>query len=340
MNKNVRVVFLGLLAVMLLFAVAKPVLAGDIDDLLSKCEIAPAPEPSIMVYDYELSPDTLMPGDVGVLTVILKNMQEKPIEKEVDIKESEYHGATTDIDTETRYTMDAYIEEAYIDEKNFRIYNKYTSAGVIGPDKKVALEFKIKAPAVDGIYMLKFTANIEDMNRKRIKGIRYFIPVMVTGTVNMIPVEITENEVRLEVINEGLSDVDCVYVTASDVTGAEIQQETVYAGRISSGESAIVVFKVINAEEEEASSAVFKAIFKHGINKHESNPVCVEIPYYDELFEKQSEQETSFEPLPASQSQASSSSTTSSSKLSGYGVVLAFLGLLVSGLVCLFRRKR
>ena len=338
MNKNVRVVFFGLLAVMLLFAAAKPVLAGDIDDLLSKCEIAPAPEPSIMVYDYELSPDTLMPGDVGVLTVTLKNMQEKPIEKEVDIKESEYHGATTDIDTETRYTMDAYIEEAYIDEKHFRIYNKYTSAGVIGPDKKVDLEFKIKAPAVEGIYMLKFTANIEDMNRKRIKGIRYFIPVMVTGTVNLIPVEITENEVRLEVINEGLSDVDCVYVTASDVTGAEIQQEKVYAGRIRSGESAIVVFKVINAEEE-ACSAVFKAIFKHGINKHESNPVCVEIPYSDELFEKQSEPETYIEPLPVSQSQASSSSSTSSSNLPGYGVVLAFLGLLVSGIVCLFRRK-
>ena len=336
MNKNVRVVFFGLLAVMLLFAVAKPVLAGDIDDLLSKCEIAPAPEPSIMVYDYELSPDTLMPGDVGVLTVTLKNMQEKPIEKEVDIKESEYHGTTTDIDTETRYTMDAYIEEAYIDEKHFRIYNKYTSAGVIGPDKKADLEFKIKAPAVEGIYMLKFTANIEDMNRKRIKGIRYFIPVMVTGTVNLIPVEITENEVRLEVINEGLSDVDCVYVTASGVTGAEVQQEMVYAGRISSGESAIVVFKVINAGEE-ASSAVFKAIFKHGINKHESNPVCVEIPYSDELFETQSEQATYIEPLPTSQ--ASSSSSTSSSNLPGYGVVLAFLGLLVSGIVCLFRRK-
>ncbi len=331
MNKKVRVVFFGLLAVTLLFAAAKPVLAGDIDDLLSKCEIAPAPEPSVMVYDYELSPDTLMPGDVGVLTVTLKNMQEKTVKKKISITTS-----YPNVNTETYYTMDAYIEEAYIDEKNFRIYNKYTSAGVIGPDKKVDLEFKIKAPAVEGIYMLKFTANIEDMSRKRIKGIRYFIPVMVTGTVNLIPVEITENEVRLEVINEGLSDVDCVYVTASDVTGAEIQQEKVYAGRISSGESAIVVFKVINAEEE-ASSAVFKAIFKHGINKHESNPVCVEIPYSDELFETQSE--TAFEPLPASQSQASSSSSTSSSNLPGYEVVLAFFGLLVSGLVCLFRRK-
>ncbi|KAF5431233.1 hypothetical protein C5S39_06115 [Candidatus Methanophagaceae archaeon] len=339
MNKKVWLIVSGLSSVLLVLATTIPAFAYDVDDLLSKCEIAPAPEPAVMVYNYELSPETLMPGDVGVLTVTVKNMQEKPIETDIDIKTSEYHGPTTDIDTETRYTMDAYIKEAYIVEKQFKIYNKYISAGVIGPDKKVDLEFKIQAPGAEGIYMLKFVADIEDMNRKRSKGIRYFIPVQVSGTVNLIPQDVSQNEVRLEVINECLSEVNSVYVTALNVTGAEVQPEKVYVGRINAGESVIVVFTVINAElNAEACSAVFKASFKHGVNKHESNQVCVAIPYSAELLEEQPE--TAFAPIPVSHTSTSAPSSTPKSELSGFGAVLAFGGLLIAGLVYLSRRKR
>ena len=339
MNKKVWLIVSGLSSVLLVLATTIPAFAYDVDDLLSKCEIAPAPEPAVMVYSYELSPETLMPGDVGVLTITLTNMQEKPVETDIDIRTSEYQGPTTEIDTETRYTMDAYIKEAYIVENHFKIYNKYISAGVIGPDKKVDLEFKIQAPGAEGIYMLKFAADIEDMNRKRSKGIRYFIPVQVSGTVNLIPQEVSQNEVRLEVINECLSEVNSVYVTALNVTGAEVQPEKVYVGRINAGESVIVVFTVVNAElNREACSAIFKASFKHGVNKHESNQVCVAIPYSAELLEEQPE--TAFAPIPVSHIPTSSPSSTPNSQISGFGAVLAFGGLFIAGLLNLSRRKR
>lgn len=349
--------------------------ADEVDDLLDKCAIAPDPKPSAMVYDYELSPETLMPGDVGVLTITLKNMQDKPIEKDVDIKvgivenyttveettkEIERTGVgptwehtveekiepvtrTIDIDAETRFTMDAYIKEAYIVENDFKVYNRYVSAGVIGPNEKVDLAFKIKAPFEEGIYMLKFIADVEDMDGKSSKGIRYFIPVIVEGALNILPLEVSEHEVRLEVINEGLSDVNSVYVLAvgSNASGVECQPEKVYIGRIKSGDSATAVFAVNNAEEGEIK---FKAVYKNGINKHESKPVYVRMPCSAEeekgesLLEKQSE--TSFEDLTASQtSAASSSSLTSASKLPGVGAVFAFAGLLVPGIVYLFLRK-
>ena len=341
MNKKVWLIVFGLSSVLLVLATTIPAFAYDVDELLSKCEIAPAPEPAVMVYNYELSPETLMPGDVGVLTVTVKNMQEKPVEKELDIK-SDIKGTSgyvVDVDTKTRYTMDAYIKEAYIVENHFKIYNKYISAGVIGPGKKVDLEFKIQAPGAEGIYMLKFVADIEDMNRKRCKGIRYYIPVQVSGTVNLIPQEVSQNEVRLEVINECLSEVNSVYVTALNVTGAEFQPEKVYVGRINAGESVIVVFTVMNAElNTEACSAVFKASFKHGVNKHESNQVCVAIPYSAELLEEQPE--TAFAPIPVSHTPTSPPSSTPNSQLPGFGAVLAFGGLLIAGLVNLSRRKR
>ncbi len=329
--------------------------ADEVDDLLDKCAIAPDPKPSAMVYDYELSPETLMPGDVGVLTITLKNMQDKPIEKDVDIKdeivgnytvnggEKKLIERTIDIDAETRFTMDAYIKEAYIVENDFKVYNRYVAAGVIGPNEKVDLAFKIKAPFEEGIYMLKFIADIDDMDGKSSKGIRYFIPVIVEGALNILPLEVSEHEVRLEVINEGLSDVNSVYVLAagSNASGVECQPEKVYIGRIKSGDSATAVFAVNNAEEGEIK---FKAVYKNGINKHESKPVYVRMPCSAEeekgesLLEEQSE--TSFEDLTASQtSAASSSSLTSASKLPGVGAVFAFAGLLVPGIVYLFLRK-
>jgi hypothetical protein len=303
-----------------------------------------------MVYDYELNPETLMPGDVGVLTITLKNMQDNPVIKDVDIK-SEIKGTkgyVTDIDTNTRFTMDAYIKEAYIVEHEFKAYNRYSSAGVIGPNEKVDFAFKIKAPSEEGIHMLKFIADIEDMEGKSSKGIRYFIPIVVTGTVNILPQEISENEVRLEVINEGLSDVNVVYVVAavSNASGVECQPERVYIGKIKSGESAIAVFNVNKTEEREITT-VFKAVYKNGINKHESNPVCVLIPCLhceeekrkqeESLLEEQSE--ASFSALTVTSTPTLSSSSTSALKLTDFGAVFTFVGLFVVA-VAFAKKKR
>jgi len=307
----------------------------DMDNLLNKCEIAPEPKPSVMVYDYKLSPEALMPGDVGVLTITLKNMQDKPIEK--DVKLSKPYVAS--VDTKTYYTMDAYIKEAYIVEREFKVYNRYTSAGVLGPNEKVDLAFKIKAPPEEGIYMLKFVADIEDAHGESSKGIRYFIPVVVAGTVNLLPQEVTEDEVRLEVVNEGLSDVNNVYVVAVPaVTAAgvvECQPERIYVGKIEHGESAIAAFKVdvneTRTEEGVPRRAVFKAVYKNGINKHESGQISVAIPCpslgYDEAKREQTEFSAALTPTPAPS--AAASTPAPALKLRGFGGVFAFAALFI-----------
>ncbi len=355
MNK-LKAVFFCLVFMCVLCSSTNIVFADDIDSLLNKCAIAPNPKPSVMVYDYELNPETLMPGDVGVLTITLKNMQDKPIEKDVDIK-SEIKGTggyVTDIDTETRFTMDAYLKEAYIVEHEFKVYNRYASVGVIGPNEKVELGFKIKAPSEEGIYMLKFIADIEDMEGKRSKGIRYFIPITVTGTVNILPLRVSESEVSLEVINEGLSDVDSVYIAVSPASEVEWQQERVYVGKIKSGESAIVVFKFKVNEvknKEGGNSAIFKATYRNGINKHESNPVSVSLPCCSAEEEKAKgkgesllgeESKASFSALtvtPTPTLSSSSSSSTFALKLTDFGVVSALAGLLF-GVAVAFAKKR
>ncbi len=330
-----------LLALLVLFSSMNTVFADDVDDLLNKCEIAPNPKPSAMVYEYKLSPETLMPGDVGVLTITLKNMQDDPILKDVDIKRDikGTSGYTVDIDTTTRFSMDAYIKDAHIVEREFKVENTYIAAGVIGPNEKIKLPFKITAPSKEGIYMLKFIADIEDMAGISSKNINYFIPIVVTGTVNILQQEVSENEVRLEVINEGLSDVTCVYVVAvdSNAKGIEDPPERLYLGNIKSGESAIAVFKVNKAG---MNRAVFKVVFKHGINKHESNQVCVIIPRSGEEEEKGETKlkEQSFStPTPT---YALSSGLTSGLRIPGFVAAIAFAGLLLVTLALARERKR
>lgn len=311
-----------LLALLFLVAYTNTAFADDVEDLLSKCEIAPNPKPSAMVYEYELSPETLMPGDVGLLTITLKNMQDDPIEK--DMKLSKPYAASAD--AETRFTMDAYLKEAHIVARAFEVENRYSSAGVIGPNEQIKLPFKIKAPLKEGLYMLKFVADIEDMAGKNSKGINYFIPVVVTGTVNILPQEISENEVRLEVINEGLSDVTSVYLIAgvSNAEAKESQPERKYLGNINAGESVIATFEVNN---EEMNRAVFKAVFKHGVNKHESDQVCVILPSTGVGKGKMETILNDFStPKPT---QASPSRSAEPLKIPGFAASIAFAGLLV-----------
>jgi hypothetical protein len=340
---NLKVVFFCLLSVFVLSSSTNTVIADEVDDLLDKCELAPNPKPSVMVYDYELSPETLMPGDMGVLTITLKNMQDKPIKKKIDMT-THY----PDIDTETYYTMDAYIKEAYIVENDFKVYNRYVSAGMIGPDKKISLAFKIKAPLEEGIYMLKFIADVEDTQGKSGKGIRYFIPVTVSGTVNILPLEVSQDEVKLEVINEGLSDVDSVYILAacSNASRARCQPEKVYIGRIKPGESATAVFNVNKAGEKEGEECAvlnFKAVYKNGINKHESDMVCVRMPYSAEEEKEKEKGEPLLEEGYENSFKALTTTTTTiptSSNSSLTLAVFALAGLLVPGIVYLFLSKR
>ena len=377
--------FFCLFSVLVLLPSTNTVFADDVDELLDRCAIAPDPKPSAMVYDYKLSPEILMPGDVGVLTITLKNMQEEPIEKDVDIKDEivEHYttreetitventtaveetttekGTTTvetttekettdtvkekiepvkraiDIDAETRFTMDAYIKEAYIVENDFTVYNRYISAGVIGPDEKVAFAFKLKAPAEEGIYMLKFIADIEDMEGRNSKGIRYFIPVTVAGALNMVPLEVSQREVRLEVINEGLSDADCVYVVVSDAADVEFACEEIYLGRIKYGESAIAAFVVNRVEkEEDTAAAIFKAVFTNGVNEHETNHVRVKIPHYNGGGGEESRLDVQAETAPSS----SSFIAPSQSKGSRVGAAVpAFVGLLTAAMTYLFLHR-
>jgi len=269
MDKGTKKAFFCVVAVLLLFGSVGLVSAdgdvGNIEDLLRIAERVS--KSAAMVSGYTLSPETLMPGDVGILTITLENAQDSPIK--IDLGNHEL---------ETSFTMNAHIRDACLTGDNFIVYNRYVGAGVIGPGKKIDFPFKIKAPEEKGIHMLKFFADIYGPEGKHTGHIDYYIPITVSSSVGISPLDVSEGSIKLEVTNEGVSKVNSVAVLASDISGIEFQKERVYIGEMKNGESAIAVFNISKvAADGVENSAVFKAVYMNGINKHESKSVCVGI---------------------------------------------------------------
>jgi len=269
--------YLSVLAVLFCVFASATAGASSVDELLEKSEIAPNPVPALTVTGYELSPEVFLPGDVGILKVTLKNTQEEPIEKSVELEEPGEKSKTV-VETETTFTMDAFISEAYIVERDFKVFNRHTSVGFVGPGDEIELAFKIKAPQSPGIYMLKFIADVEDAHGNICKGIRYYIPVTVSHSLRIYPHNVSEGGVELAVVNEGSGGVQAVFVEVSRENGVEIDEcsKIAYIGDMDAGEMKTVSFK-INEKGGGNGEVCFVARFKNGINEHRTGEVCVNV---------------------------------------------------------------
>nr|QNO57973.1 hypothetical protein NNIPPFBB_00018 [Methanosarcinales archaeon ANME-1 ERB7] len=313
---------LSILAILLLlFGSVGLVSADDLESLFVRGD--QYTESAVMVASYVLTPETLMPGDVGLLTITLENVYGSMFS--VKVKSSQ--GAEID----GSYTLAARIKEASISGYNFKVYDKYMSSSTIGPGKQVEFPFKIKAPYEDDLYMLKFYASTKNMLGATGNSVRHYIPVLVSSnSPEILLLDVSEESIKLEVTNDGLSKVDGVAVVASDIIGMELQRETVYIGEMNPGESAIVVFNISSvAAEKQDNSADFRVLFNNWINEHEAEPVCVKIPYHNIENEAKNEGQ----PLTATQNYTNTAEEkrkdVAETKIPGFGLITSIFMLVV-----------
>ena len=190
MVKRIKNVFCILAILLLLFGSAGLVSAEDLESLFVGGDLNT--KSTVMVASYELTPETLMPGDVGLVTITLENVYSSTFS--VKVKSSQ--GAEID----GSYTLAARIREASLSGSNFKVYNKYISSSTIGPGKQVEFPFKIKAPYVDDLYLLKFYADTENMQGKNSPSVRHYIPVIVSSSsLKITPLDVSEESIKLEV---------------------------------------------------------------------------------------------------------------------------------------------
>jgi hypothetical protein len=119
---------------------------------------AAATDPTVIIADYTVSPAVLMPGDMGIVTLTIKNTALAASEKENTGAAS---GGTF---ANTKSTdINVYIENVHLDENGISVINDdFDRIGELGPGQSVPVTFVIKAPEKSGIYFPEVWIDVKD----------------------------------------------------------------------------------------------------------------------------------------------------------------------------------
>lgn len=116
-----------------------------------------ADPPSVIVSDVRLSPQVLMPGDQGLLSITLTNTASGSVKTESSGSET---GSTVSTSTE----INPVIETVTLDGgREIRVLGGDRQyRGVLGPGQSITLPFLIEAPSYAGIFFPVLTVRLEE----------------------------------------------------------------------------------------------------------------------------------------------------------------------------------
>lgn len=170
-------------------------------------------DPTVLITDYTISPETLTPGDIGTITITLANTV-----SQTSITSSttpDVQGSITQSETVT-VPVNAFIESAILKTKDFEILNGwYERVGDIGPGQSTTLTFLVRAPASGGVYFPEVWVRIRNG-----ESVKYPIPVNVNSRYSLekqpmiqinrsVPDKVIPGEpfnISLDLVNRGLAD--------------------------------------------------------------------------------------------------------------------------------------
>jgi hypothetical protein len=133
--------------------------------------------PTISVKEYQVSPTVLLPGEEGMVTIVLQNTASSASYTETSV-ENGYGGSITT--TETR-DISATFETVRLFDKDIEVIEgNYDHSGALGPGQTMPLTFLIRAPFQSGMYFPEVWIRMEDGS-----AIRYPIPVNVNSTLGI-----------------------------------------------------------------------------------------------------------------------------------------------------------
>lgn len=170
-------------------------------------------EPTVIITDYTISPETLTPGDIGTITVTLASTASQASKTSSTIPDVQ--GSSTQSETVT-IPVNAFIESAILKTKDFEVLNGwYERVGDIGPGQSTTLTFLVRAPASGGVYFPEVWVRIRNG-----ESVKYPIPVNVNSRYSLekqpmiqinrsVPDKVIPGEpfnISLDLVNRGLAD--------------------------------------------------------------------------------------------------------------------------------------
>ncbi|MGV8109899.1 COG1361 S-layer family protein [Methanospirillum sp.] len=172
-----------------------------------------APQVSVIVSDYKVSPAVLLPGEEGTLTITLKSIASGTTTSSVSYGQ--------DV-SQTTSSITPYIDSVILKSKDFDILGGDSKfEGNIGPDQAVPITFLIRAPQKSGMYFPEVWIRVRDG-----QSLKYPVPVNVNtqisvlrtpslGLENTFPEPVkpgTKIEGTITISNEGSTQADNIRV--------------------------------------------------------------------------------------------------------------------------------
>jgi len=236
-------------------------------------------EPAVMISDYNVEPEVLMPGDKGTITVTIKNMDTQSSETKTTTTTT----LSTTSSTTTASTISAEIDSIRLISRTRDIEwrsegskrTEYYNVGALGPGKSMTIALPIKAAAYahDGTYFPEVYIEVDNG-----KNVRFPVPVKVdSSSVEIlekdIPSEISlseSKEIAIVVANNRPNSVRGVDVRVkSESEGLEFTPERIFIGNLEAYEKKEVNFTLQTLGKfDQNREFSFEVAYKNGDNVH------------------------------------------------------------------------
>jgi hypothetical protein len=119
---------------------------------------AAATDPTVIISDYSVTPAVLMPGDMGTVTLTIKNTAQAASEKEnTGIVSGGTFANTKSTD------INVFIENVHLEENGIVVLtDDVERLGELGPGQSIPVMFVIRAPERSGIYLPEVWIDVKD----------------------------------------------------------------------------------------------------------------------------------------------------------------------------------
>jgi len=267
-NKNITTGFI--VAALVLFATVAVVSAAE--------------GPAVMVTDYKVEPAVLMPGDTGIITVTVQNMDTQSSETETTTTGKYSPSETTKI---SKRSISAEIESIRLSGSDKNIQwaregvqrSEYYNIGALGPGESITVAIPIKAAThtSDGTYFPEVCIEVDNGD-----NVRFPVPVKVeSSSVEIlekdVPSEISlseSKEIAVVVANNRPNLVSGVNVEVKEKESPENDEleftpERIFIGNLAPYEKRCVNFSFTPLGVSEGNKDIqFVVEYKNGINSH------------------------------------------------------------------------
>ena len=248
--------------------------------LLATASVSAAEGPAVMIVDYEVEPEVLMPGDTGTITVTIKNMDTQSSETKMTTTGKFSPSETT---TTSTSSISAEIETIRLSSRSRDIEwlreglqrTEYYNVGALGPGEGITISLPIKAAAHahDGTYFPEVCIEVDNG-----ENVRFPVPVKVDSSEveifeKDIPSEISLSEskqMEMVVANNRPNSVSGVDVRVkSESDGLEFTPERIFIGDLEAYEKKEVNFTLQTLGKfDQNREFSFEVAYKNGDNVH------------------------------------------------------------------------